>query len=38
MAAVPKAVLKAPIAGPIDREVEIGNPLDMVLVGFGGAG
>lgn len=38
MAAVPKALLKAPVAGLIDREVEIGNALDMVLVGFGGAG
>ena len=38
MAAVPKAIQKAPVASLTDREVEIGNALDMVLVGFGGAG
>lgn len=38
MAAVPKALLKAPVASLIDRDVEIGNALDMVLVGFGAAG
>ena len=37
MAAVPKALLRVPVASLIDREVEIGNALDMVLVGFGAA-
>jgi len=38
MAAVPKAVLKAPVASLIDRGVEIGKALDMVLWGLEGAG
>ena len=34
MAAVPKALLKAPVVSLIDHDVEIANALDMVLVGF----
>ena len=34
MAAVPKALLRAPVVSLIDHDVEIANALDMVLVGF----
>lgn len=34
MAAVPVAILKAPIASLAEHDVEIGNALDMLFVGF----
>lgn len=34
MAAVPVAILKAPVASLAVREAEIGNALDMLFVGF----
>lgn len=34
MAAVPVAILKAPVASLAGHDVEIGNALDMLFVGF----
>lgn len=34
MAAVPLALLRAPVASLVGRDAEIGNALDMLFVGF----